>query len=69
MCALGERDKVGTCSSKSFISLPSLLLRAAPNSTPDTLSANFRVLIVSEYDSLSGFICTNMSVFACPPMI
>jgi hypothetical protein len=40
------------------------MLGAAPSSTPETLSANFRVLIVSEYELTSGLSCTNISVFA-----
>lgn len=57
-----------TCSINSLTSLPSLLLRAEPSSTLEALSANLRVLKVSEKDSTSGFICTNIKVFARPPL-
>jgi len=59
---------LGTCSIISFKSLPSLLLRTIPNSTPETLSANFKVLIVSKYELTFELIWTNMSVFPWPPM-
>jgi hypothetical protein len=34
---------------------PFPLYYSGPHLTPETLSANFKVLIVSEYDSTSGF--------------
>lgn len=52
-----------TYSIKSLTFLPSLQLHAA-SSTPGTLSANFKVLKASEYESTSGFSCINMMVFA-----
>lgn len=65
-----EREKKNwTCSINSLTSLPSLLLRAAPNSTPETLSANFKVLKDSENEFASGLSCTNIRVFAWPPVI
>lgn len=48
-------DIIFTCSLSCITSLLSLFIRAAPSSTVETLCANFRVLIVSPNESLSGF--------------
>lgn len=56
-----------TSSLRSRISPVSLFDLAAPSSMQETLSANLRVLIVSPKALTSGFMCTNINVFACPP--
>jgi hypothetical protein len=58
-----------TSSFRSLTWPDSLLARAAPSSIVATRSANLRVLIVSIKESVSGFICTNINVFAWPPVL
>ena len=62
-----EVEKSKTSSFSSRISPVSLFDLAAPSSIDATLSANFSVLIVSPMELISGFICTNINVLACPP--
>jgi len=64
-----QKEKKKTCSLSSLTSEVSLFTRAAPSSTVATLSANFKVLIVSPTASASGLMWTNINVFACPPDI
>ena len=60
--------KEQTSSLSSRISPVSLFDFAAPSSMQATLSANLSVLIVSPNALTSGFMWTNISVLACPPI-